>query len=356
MAAIIKTIITTLTNITDADGALGYGTIRVRPAQEFEYAGTASDLFTVTTNAQEVVIAAGVISSGTLLLAPNTGASNSPSTSHYIVDIDINGVESRQYWQIDTADGGAGSQNIEFANVTRLPNAVGEGNSTDELLALNDPFPQYAKRSDTAQAATTYPNLTADSLDASLGQIVRADVNTGHLPTDSVIAASVKNLTLTGAKLAAATVTEDKIFSGTKWFAGVTITQLGGGGGSISLSDGKAGKSGNYRTGVVTNSADTTTGKITIYDTGAAGRYVKLYLPTTVSAVLTTECTLILTKIDNVTVDADIGVLCAKPDANGLYWEIYVDQTDGAATVAGAGGPPATSVDITYHITILKHW
>lgn len=349
MAAIIKTIITTLTTITDADGALGYGTIRVRPAQEFEYTGTASDLFTVTTNAQEVVIAAGIISSGTLLLAPNTGAANSPSTSHYIVDLDINGVESRQYWRIDTADGGAGSQNIEFANVTRLPNAVGEGNSTDELLALNDPFPQYAKRSDTAQAATTYPNLTADSLDASLGQIVRANISTGHLPTDSVIAASIKADAVTTTKILDDAVTEAKIASGTKWFAGAQVSKLSPTPSDdpvISVAANKGGKSGNVNT-TLTSTPSATEVTIDHSETGPyPTMYAKIVLPT---GTTTDECTLIvntdLTTKTNWS-GTDSGILVVEPAAGS--WTVYY---------LTSGNPDADEMDSwCFHFTILKHW
>ena len=359
MAAIVKTIITSTSTIVDADGALGYGTVRVRPAQEFEYTGTASDLFTVSTAAQEVVIAAGIISSGTLALAPNVGASNSPVTSHYIVDLDINGVQSTQYWQIDTADGGSGSVDIEFANVTRLPNEAGAGTSTDDLLALNDPFPQYAKRSDTVQSDTTYPHLTADSLDPALGRIMRLDVNTGHAPTDVVNTASVKALAITGAKIAAATITEDKLAVGstiTTWFAGVTIEFNSAAGGSITISDGTAGKSGNYNAGVATNSADATTGKITIYnDTTGTKNIAKIYLPITVGAVLTTECTLVLTLVScDVTKHAPI--IFATPDASSLFWTIDAASVQtsapGTTDVYDAG---ANLTDFTVHITILQH-
>lgn len=133
---------TTTSQIVDTNGANGWGTVSVYPAQAFTYYD-GSTTISVTGNATTVTVADGKFSSPTTVtLAPSKNASNNPET-YYIVDIRVNGTFQRWLWSIP-----ATPLAYEFTTVPRIASGNSTSNTVSELLNASDPFKQYVLRSD----------------------------------------------------------------------------------------------------------------------------------------------------------------------------------------------------------------
>lgn len=156
------TIQTTTSQIKDSNGVDGFGSITVTPSQAFTYYDGASTI-SVSANSTTVTVSDGKLDSS-LTLAPNTGASQSPSTTYYIVDLDLNGTLRRELWQL-----AATPTTLEFTEVSRYDPNV---NTTSSSA---NPYRQYVLRSDTLDS----PAVGAAS--DGRGYIPRADTTTGKL-------------------------------------------------------------------------------------------------------------------------------------------------------------------------------
>lgn len=133
---------TTTSQIVDTNGANGWGTVSIYPAQAFTYYD-GSTTISVTGNATTVTVADGKFSSPTTVtLAPSKNASNNPET-YYIVDIRVNGTFQRWLWSIP-----ATPLAYEFTTVPRIASGNSTSSTVSELLSASDPFKQYVLRSD----------------------------------------------------------------------------------------------------------------------------------------------------------------------------------------------------------------
>lgn len=179
-------ILTTTAAILDADGRTGVGTIRIRPNQPFQYNDGVTDI-QVTDAVTEIAVSGGQLQSA-LTLAPNTGASNVPASTYYIVEVDVNTITYTEYWRLSNTP-----TSLEWGEVTRLANPEDAGGDllTAHIQASN-PHRQYLLRSDTVDAAT------AGTVSDGRGAIPRLDPATGKLPTGMIPS---------GATITAATVT-----------------------------------------------------------------------------------------------------------------------------------------------------
>lgn len=179
-------ILTTTAAILDADGRTGVGTIRIRPNQPFQYNDGVTDI-QVTDATVEIAVSGGQLQSA-LTLAPNTGASNVPTTTYYIVEVDVNTITYTEFWRLSNTP-----TSLEWGEVTRLANPEDAGGDllTAHIQASN-PHRGYLLRSDTVDAAT------AGTVSDGRGAVPRLDPATGKLPTGMIPS---------GATITAATVT-----------------------------------------------------------------------------------------------------------------------------------------------------
>ena len=156
----MTSIITTTTTITDSDGRNAYGQLVIRPNKPFVYGGTPTS---VTTTPVTRSIVDGKLGSA-LSLAVNTGDSNVPTATYYIVDRTLNGQQDRVYWQIDAGD----ADPLEISDITEI---IPEADSVDSVQAhvgQANPHTQYAKFTDGAEAQT------ADTAADGGGKFIRA--------------------------------------------------------------------------------------------------------------------------------------------------------------------------------------
>ena len=167
-------ILTTTAAILDADGRTGVGTIRIRPNQPFQYNDGVTDI-QVTDAVTEIAVSGGQLQSA-LTLAPNTGASNVPASTYYIVEVDVNTITYTEYWRLSNTP-----TSLEWGEVTRLANPEDAGGDllTAHIQASN-PHRQYLLRSDTVDAAT------AGTVSDGLGAIPRCDPSDGKLPASFI--------------------------------------------------------------------------------------------------------------------------------------------------------------------------
>lgn len=163
-------ILTTTAAILDADGRTGVGTIRIRPNEPFQYNDGVTDI-QVTDATVEIAVSGGQLQSA-LTLAPNTGASNVPTSTYYIVEVDVNTITYTEYWRLSNTP-----TSLEWGEVTRLPNPEDAGGDllTAHIQSSN-PHRGLVQRSDTIDAAAT------GTVSDGRGGIPRCDPSTGKLP------------------------------------------------------------------------------------------------------------------------------------------------------------------------------
>ena len=167
-------ILTTTAAILDADGRTGVGTIRIRPNQPFQYNDGVTDI-QVTDAVVEIAVSGGQLQSA-LTLAPNTGASNVPSSTYYIVEVDVNTITYTEFWRLSNTP-----TSLEWGEITRLANQEDAGGDllTAHIQASN-PHRGYLLRSDTVDAAAT------GTVSDGRGAIPRLDPSSGKLPASFV--------------------------------------------------------------------------------------------------------------------------------------------------------------------------
>lgn len=343
--AILKTI-TTTTPIVDADGVNVFGWLRVRPNAPFEY--TDGGAISVTDSIIEcqlvdgAIYAVGGVVSADLSLAPNTGASNSPET-YYIVDLELNGTTDRQYWRIDSATGGAGSVDVEYVDVPRVPGPdAGSNDTLSAHLAASNPHQQYVLRSDTVAHGGTTTGAASDGL----GKIPRCNTSTGDLDP-SVIPS---NSTITGATVtladAGAYFTADNaeaalqqlgpfVERSTRYVTWLCADDVFGSTGNKN-SSGNLGapmkRIGNVVNGTTASATEAAVSKI------ATGVY-RIYCPTSVT---TADCDLVIQP-------QTPGVTWLVSAATSTYWNVSFDEVDQSIV----GPPSVTSKDTDFSFTIL---
>lgn len=212
-------ILTTTAAILDADGRTGVGTIRIRPNQPFQYNDGVTDI-QVTDAVVEIAVSGGQLQSA-LTLAPNTGASNVPTSTYYIVEVDVNTITYTEFWRLSNTP-----TSLEWGEVTRLSNPEDAGGDllTAHIQASN-PHRGYLLRSDTVDA------VTAGAVSDGRGPVLRANASDGKIPTNGVAEGSITAgavteakigaLAVTAAKIAADAVTTDKILD-----ANVTLAKI----------------------------------------------------------------------------------------------------------------------------------
>ena len=154
-------IVTTSPQILDSNGVNGFGSITVTPSQAFTYFDGANTI-QVTANSTTIAVENGEFASA-LTLAPNTGASQSPATTYYVVDLDLNGTSRRELWQL-----AATPTTLEFTQVSRYSPNV------SVVAASANPFRQYLLRSDTLDTPV------AGTASDGRGFVPRGDANNGN--------------------------------------------------------------------------------------------------------------------------------------------------------------------------------
>lgn len=192
-------ILTTTAAILDADGRAGVGTIRIRPNQPFQYNDGVTDI-QVTDAVTEIAVSGGQLQSA-LTLAPNTGASNVPTTTYYIVEVDVNTITYTEYWRLANTP-----TSLEWGEVTRIsgPDDAGGDALTNHIQSSN-PHRGLVLRSDTVDAAAT------GTVSDGRGAILRLDPATGKFPANAVGTVSITDLAVTTAKIEALAVTAAKL-------------------------------------------------------------------------------------------------------------------------------------------------
>lgn len=161
-------ITTTDARITDANGDNGYGSVRIRPNESYQY-DDGVDVIQVTKAAVEILIADGQLQSA-LNLTPNEGASNVPET-YYVVDIDVNNTRRREYWVLQNTP-----TSLEWGEVTRVPGPYSVASSSISAHeASENPHDQYVRFVDLIDAGTI------GEVSDGGGGIPRVDPVTGKL-------------------------------------------------------------------------------------------------------------------------------------------------------------------------------
>jgi hypothetical protein len=154
-------VVTTSPQILDSNGVNGFGSITVTPSQAFTYFDGVGTI-QVTANSTIVAVENGELASA-LTLAPNTGANQSPATTYYIVDLDLNGTSRRELWQLANTP-----TTLEFTEVSRYSPNV------SVVAASANPFRQYLLRSDTLDLPV------AGTASDGRGFVPRGDANNGN--------------------------------------------------------------------------------------------------------------------------------------------------------------------------------
>lgn len=161
-------ITTTDARITDANGDNGYGSVRIRPNESYQY-DDGVDVIQVTKATVEILIADGQLQSA-LNLTPNEGASNVPET-YYVVDIDVNNTRRREYWVLQNTP-----TSLEWGEVTRVPGPYSVASSSISVHESEEnPHDQYVRFADLIDAGTI------GTVSDGGGGIPRVDPVTGKL-------------------------------------------------------------------------------------------------------------------------------------------------------------------------------